>query len=293
MLVKMVREVVDVLRMMTKNELVVSSDNRRVVFIDFMEICTANNTLGSGRLLDEGRIVRLQKLIQLLKLRDQQTMEEDIELQNRKLLERFIQQSALPQIYRAMATEIMELTFTRNNDQERNRRAELEIIAREQVKLVLPEFISFVDFFRTRLYAFRLFSLRKDITEDNFWDILRPTFYHVNSPKIQLGPDLAPPTYDKTIVLRTTQLKQLRLSLDPQFAEITQRGGILLKNIISILKDPSVTATKDTDTGFLQLFQAILILQGATLRVKADLSELSYRFNRRWIDDIPERLKIV
>ena len=37
-------------------------------------------------------------------------------------------------------------------------------------------------------------------------------------------------------------------------------GGVLFTNIINILKDPSVTAHQDTDTGFLQLFQAILIL---------------------------------
>lgn len=65
------RDVVDVLRMMTKNELVVNNENRRVVFIDFMEVCTANNNLGSIRMLDEPRIIKLQKLIQLLKLRDQ------------------------------------------------------------------------------------------------------------------------------------------------------------------------------------------------------------------------------
>lgn len=58
-------------------------------------------------------------------------MEEDIELQNRKLLERFIQQSAMPQIYKALAVEIMNLTFTRHNEEEREKRAELEILARE------------------------------------------------------------------------------------------------------------------------------------------------------------------
>ena len=48
----MIRDIVDVLRMMTKNELVVNNDNRRVVFIDFMEVLTTHNSLGKGKILD-------------------------------------------------------------------------------------------------------------------------------------------------------------------------------------------------------------------------------------------------
>lgn len=39
--------------------------------------------------------------------------------------------------------------------------------------------------------------------------------------------------------------------------------------------------------------QAILIIQGASLRIKADLTETPFRFQRRWIDDIPERLELI
>ena len=57
---------------------------------------------------------------------------------------------------------------------------------------MLPEFISFVNFFRVRLYEYRLFKLREPITADNFWDLLRPTFYNISAPKAILGPDLEP-----------------------------------------------------------------------------------------------------
>lgn len=73
----------------------------------------------------------------------------------------------------------------------------------------------------------------------------------MSAPKTLLGPDLAPPKEDLVLLLRTAQGKQFRLNMDPEFSAITEHGGLVFRNILRILKDPSVTAHKDTDTGFL------------------------------------------
>ena len=52
------------------------------------------------------------------------------------------------------------------------------------------------------------------------------------------------------------------------YDRFTDNGSKLFKNIFGILKNPNVTARTSTDTGFLIMFQSILILQGAKVQVK-------------------------
>ena len=54
-----------------------------------------------------------------------------------------------------------------------------------------------------------------------------------------------------------------------------------------------LTARTSTDTGFLKMFQAILILQGAKLTVRNVVEEGQFNFAKDPATDIPENLPII
>lgn len=103
-LIHVCRNITDLLLLMGKNDLVVNNENRRDVIVEFLEKLSQNNQIGSFKIIDEQRLIKVQKLIQKLKLRDQESMdEEDIELCNRKLFERYIRRSVRPQVFKALS----------------------------------------------------------------------------------------------------------------------------------------------------------------------------------------------
>jgi len=55
------------------------------------------------------------------------------------------------------------------------------------------------------------------------------------------------------------------------FTKYTQNEQLLFKRIFAILSNLSVHAKTSTDIGFMRLFQSLLILQGATMKVKSSL----------------------
>ena len=70
-------------------------------------------------------------------------------------------------------------------------------------------------------------------------------------------------------------------------------GGLIFLNVIKLLKNLKIKAKLSTDTGFLKMMQAILILQGAKIRVINQQEKLEYDFVRNKADDVPEHLEVI
>ena len=88
--------------------------------------------------------------------------------------------------------------------------------------------------------------------------------------------------------------KNSNLECHPKFGEYSLQGGKLVINIIEQLKNLKIKAHVRTDTGFIKIMQAILILQGATLDGCAEqIEEEKYIFKVDDQDDKPEKLAIV
>lgn len=71
--------------------------------------------------------------------------------------------------------------------------------------------------------------------------------------------------------------QEYALDLHSDFVTYTQHEKKLFVNIFNILRNLQVQAMQATDIGFVKLFQSILLLHGATIRVKTDVEEANQR----------------
>ena len=81
--------------------------------------------------------------------------------------------------------------------------------------------------------------------------------------------------------------------LHQRFRDFSMEGGRIFVNMIKLLKNLKIKAKASTDTGFLKMMQAILILQGAKIRVTNEKEKNEFEFKRNYIDDKPENLEVV
>ena len=81
--------------------------------------------------------------------------------------------------------------------------------------------------------------------------------------------------------------------LHPDFEKFSNGGGLIFQNIIKLFKNQNIVARTSTDTGFLKMFQAILILQGAKIRVRDELEIEKFTFTKGYLDDKPDNLEVI
>ena len=276
--------------LLTENELIISNENRRDSVTDFLAAVTEKNTcLGVTRkFLNDIRMRNVTFTLERMKIKESEVEEEDIELQNKKNFDRFIMKDCLPTLLSITRDQLVKQIFTQKY---LTSQVQLAVMQQELGGGIYPEFLSFVNYFRTRLFQY---IMRKDKGGDFTSEDLTGLTTRITRVKddFSFRPQISDMKYPEKYSIEYKG-HQMTMLLHKKFDDYSRKEGKLFENLFNILKNTQIKARKQTDTGFMMMFQSILVLQGANVNMKMGIETKKYIFESDQSDDVPLGLQRV